>query len=153
MSITIDDSILCPQCQKTLHGFGRWCPRCGPVDTRGDRPAPAAAIPDTRSEAEIRVGIKQALRTLGFEVWDTEQQRADPRVDAGLSDLIVLGHGTIAFAEIKSATGRLRPSQENFACLVRANGGRACLWRSEEDAIAFAKGVMETESEERAANG
>lgn len=132
----------CPHCSAPLTGLGRYCHGCQRyTDTRGPKPAPAP-LPDTRSEGEIRVAIKGALRTLGFEIWDTEQNRPDPRVDAGLSDLIVLGHGTIAFAEIKSATGRLRPSQENFARLVRANGGRACLWRSETDAIAWARGVI-----------
>lgn len=142
----------CPHCGGELHGFGRWCQHCQrTVDTRGEKPKPAAAIPDTRSEEEIRVGIKQALRTLGWHVWDHEQQRKDPRVDAGFSDLVVIGFGVIAFAEIKSAKGAQNEAQREFERVVRANAGpgvRFCLWRSEADALSFARGVMEhTESE------
>lgn len=134
-----------------MRGFGRQCTECGRAIVREEpERAVAAAIPDTRSEAEIRVAIKQALRALGFHVWDTEQQRAgvSARVDPGMADLLVIGSGVIAFAEIKGAKGKMKPAQEEFAATVRANGGTALVWRSEADAIEFARGIME--SEERA---
>lgn len=136
---------LCPHptCGAELIGYGRVCRACGrPVEpVAPQRPTVASAIPDTRSEAEIRVAIKSALRAVGFHVWDTEQERPDPRVDAGLPDLLVIGHGVIAFAEIKSAKGKLRPAQSEFAALAIANSGRCYLWRSEADAIAWVEGL------------
>lgn len=55
-------------------------------------------------------------------------------VHAGFSDLMVISGGRVLFLEVKSSTGRLRPSQEAFRDAVRAQGFGWALVRSIEDA-------------------
>lgn len=114
----------------------------------GDQ-APAEAVPDERSEAEIRVAIKRALRALGLQVWDNEQQRAS-RVDPGIADLFVAGLGVTAWIEVKRPlTGRPPEDrkrsqtghQVEFERAVTENGGSYHVMRSEAEAIEWAQEV------------
>lgn len=133
----------CPHCAAGLHGLGRYCSACQQyVDTRGqDGPVPPTVVPDTRSEDEIEQAIMVALRTLGFHVAKLSQPRATMQAE-GLSDLLVIGHGVIAFVEVKSAKGAQRPTQIVFEREVRAAGGLYLLWRSETEAIAWARELV-----------
>jgi len=56
-------------------------------------------------------------------------------VYAGFADLIVLSEGRVLFLEVKSKTGRLRPTQIGFRDAVRAQGFGWALVRSVDDAL------------------
>lgn len=57
-------------------------------------------------------------------------------VHAGFSDLMVISGGRVLFLEVKSAAGRLQPSQAEFRDAVRAQGFGWALVRSIEDTAA-----------------
>lgn len=59
---------------------------------------------------------------------------AVPGLMAGVTDLIVLAPRCAIFAEIKTATGKVRPEQDAFMDRARALGFHAAVWRSVEDA-------------------
>ncbi|MET4102818.1 hypothetical protein ACSSV6_003521 [Roseovarius sp. MBR-38] len=56
-------------------------------------------------------------------------------VHAGFADLIVISGGRVLFLEVKSETGRLRKSQEDFRDTVCAQGFGWALVRSVDDAL------------------
>ncbi len=56
-------------------------------------------------------------------------------VHAGFADLIVLSEGRVLFLEVKSQTGRLRPTQEDFRDTVQTQGFAWALVRSVDDAL------------------
>ncbi|MFA6930865.1 MAG: VRR-NUC domain-containing protein [Lentisphaeria bacterium] len=53
----------------------------------------------------------------------------------GTSDLLFIGHGYIAFIEVKTEKGRIRPEQIKFINTMRKLGHRAGVARSIEDAL------------------
>lgn len=53
----------------------------------------------------------------------------------GFSDTLFVGKDKVAFIEIKTPRGRVRPEQENFIKVMRSYGHRAGVARSVEDAI------------------
>ena len=53
----------------------------------------------------------------------------------GLSDLLFIGQGKIAFIEVKTATGRASPEQLKFIKMIQGFGHRAGVARSVEDAL------------------
>jgi hypothetical protein len=56
----------------------------------------------------------------------------------GMSDIMgVLKDGRTLAIEVKSATGRMRPGQEEFLSTIRQAGGVAGVCRSVEDAVAL----------------
>jgi hypothetical protein len=56
----------------------------------------------------------------------------------GMSDIMgVLKDGRTLAIEVKSATGRMRPGQEEFLATIRQAGGVAGVCRSVEDAVAL----------------
>jgi VRR-NUC domain-containing protein len=119
-------------------------------------------VDDVVSEAEIQAAIQLALsrgpvrlfRTNAGNAWaGTIVERTARRLVLidyrpvrlgvpGMSDLIGFSQpGAVYTAvECKSATGRLRPEQRDFIALVLANGGRAGVARSVEDACAIIQG-------------
>ncbi|MDB6179482.1 VRR-NUC domain-containing protein [Paracoccus sp. Z330] len=56
-------------------------------------------------------------------------------VHAGFADLIILSGGKVLFLEVKSRTGKLRPSQVEFRDAVIAQGFGWALVRSVDDAL------------------
>ena len=56
-------------------------------------------------------------------------------VHAGFADLIVISGGRVLFLEVKSQTGRLRKSQEEFRDTVVTQGFGWALVRSVDDAL------------------
>ena len=84
-------------------------------------------------EAQIRRGIREMLKQLGFAVWDLEQNRPT-RQTPGISDLIAMGHGLVLFIECKTRKGRLTDAQHFFGQEVERNGGVYLIWRSTTDA-------------------
>ena len=53
----------------------------------------------------------------------------------GFSDTLFIGQDKVAFIEIKTPRGRVRPAQENFINVMRSYGHRAGIARSVEDAV------------------
>lgn len=131
-----------------LSGLATYCHQCasyvadmlGGTEQLEAKPEPNVLFPD-RSEEEIRHAIKAAVERIGGVTYDTEQQRKDTRVTAGVPDLIVafprLGNGAWSFVEVKSATGRLRDSQEAFRRALTACGAPYAVWRDEMEALRF----------------
>jgi len=79
----------------------------------------------------------------GKRVWSNEYNQyvlTDLKPVAGLpkgfSDTLFIGdNGKIAFIEIKTPKGRVRPEQEHFLDTMRGKGYKAGIARSVEDAI------------------
>lgn len=53
----------------------------------------------------------------------------------GMSDLLFIGDGYVAFIEVKTASGRIRPEQQNFINRMLQMNHRAGIARSIEDAL------------------
>ena len=53
----------------------------------------------------------------------------------GLSDLLFIGKGYVAFIEVKNATGRVSPEQQNFIKKMQSLGHKAGICRSVDDAL------------------
>ena len=53
----------------------------------------------------------------------------------GMTDLLFIGTGYVAFIEVKTQTGAVRPEQQNFISTVKKLGHRAGIARSVDDAL------------------
>ena len=123
------------------------------------------------TEAQIQREIIKFLRSIGGAVWHTSQGfRRDPggtRMTPGLPDLVVMfpeawrkhveterpgftklylaPDGRWTFAEVKTPKGRLSPAQIVFRDESAKAGVPWELWRSVEDAAAWARalGIVE----------
>ena len=138
-----------PDCGKPLTGLGLFCHECERYTDEEvtERKAEALRVgaPDTRSEEEIRRDVVKALRSLQFEVWDTEQgyrRDGSTRVTKGLPDLFVMGHGATAAVELKSLKGKQTPEQVDFEMAWTDNGGTYFVWRSLDEALTWARETM-----------
>jgi len=92
------------------------------------------------SERALQHVIVKALDLMGFIVIHIPNQYAKGRVrDAGFAsgapDLIVLKEGKVFFLEVKTKTGRVRPSQKAFAERLRREGFEYHVVRSLDDAL------------------
>lgn len=63
----------------------------------------------------------------------------------GTSDLLFIGHGYIAFIEVKTPKGRIRSEQIDFINAMRKLGHRAGIARSVEDALSIINNPREHE--------
>jgi len=142
----------CPTCRIELAGLGTYCYRCeaytDDMACTTDASPEARDMTDDRPEAEIRRAIRAALEYHGFVVVDLEQgyrpgtrRHATTRVRKGLADLYVMGHGTSAWVEVKSATGRQTPDQQAFQRDCELAGVPYYLWRHEAEALLWAQSV------------
>lgn len=61
----------------------------------------------------------------------------------GLSDLLFIGNGFVAFVEVKTDKGKATKEQLNFINAVRRLGHRAGICRSVEDALALIGGDLD----------
>lgn len=104
-------------------------------------------------EDEIQRQIVQGLSALGFLVLVTSRRvkrcrhcgnwgRGDDGATRGIPDLLISRPGWKRWlgAEIKSATGKLRPEQQDLH-----ERGLTVVWRSWEDALTWARVEMERE--------
>jgi len=138
--------VTCPGCNRHLSGLGTFCWACQaytadlprPVPETDDDPMGAARPADPRSEKEIQAAVVNALKAMGFCVWDTSQPFA-AKITPGLPDLFVSGRGFTAWVECKSAKGKLSDAQERFRDSVTTNGGTHMVARHEADVIAWAE--------------
>lgn len=88
------------------------------------------------SEAELQRAVLELAAALGYlcyhpiparteKGWSTAAQGNGA---AGFPDLVLVGHGRVVFAELKSGSGRLRPEQLGWRDSILANGGEWVLW-------------------------
>jgi len=141
----------CPTCGTPLDGIATYCWVCSEYveDMASTRPphrhmGSVSLSHDPRSEEEIRLTIRLALKLHGFVVVDFEQgyrRDGSTRVRKGLADLYIMGHGVGVWREIKSATGKPTPEQLEFGEDCRRCGIDWGIWRHESEAIAWAKDV------------
>lgn len=80
------------------------------------------------NESELQQEVERLCESLGL-LWfhDRDSRRNNP----GFPDLVVVGRNGVVFAELKSATGTLRPAQRDWCIALRAAGARYVLWRPE----------------------
>lgn len=89
-------------------------------------------------ESVISKEVQSFLKMVGFSVYSVEQgyrkERGGTRQTPGIPDLIVIGHGTVLFVELKTAKAKLRDSQAAFRDVCAENDVPWALWRSVHDA-------------------
>jgi hypothetical protein len=97
-------------------------------------------------ETDIQNQIRIALSAHGivFRLNVGNFQTADGRyissgLPPGTSDLLFIGQGYIAFIEVKTETGRIRPEQINFINHMKSMGHRAGIARNISDALELIK--------------
>lgn len=84
------------------------------------------------TEREFQRTVVQYARLRNWWVWHDTDSRKNA---AGWPDLVLVRDGTLVFAELKSARGRVRPAQAAVLALLEAvaakAGGavRVCVWR------------------------
>lgn len=68
------------------------------------------------SEREFQAQIKELAQLCGWLVYHTLDSRGS---DAGFPDLVLVRDGSIIFAELKSAKGRVTPAQQQWVDALR----------------------------------
>jgi VRR-NUC domain len=78
-------------------------------------------------EAELQEAIVEMARWLGFKlIYHTKYSIQSA---AGFPDLVLVGRGRLIFAEVKSDTGKLTPSQLAWYAGLLDVGAEAYVWR------------------------
>lgn len=97
---------------------------------------------DTRDEKAVQAAVVRLLRSLGYAVSDFSQSRATQQTP-GVPDLHAMhpGHGRTGaghsiWVEVKTAQGRLRPSQVAWHTAAREAGQTVLVARSAADLVA-----------------
>jgi len=92
-------------------------------------------------EIDIQNAIRIALSKYGvvirqntgnFELKDGRRIMCGVK---GLSDLLFIGKGYVAFIEVKNATGKVSPEQQSFIKKMQSLGHKAGICRSVDDAL------------------
>lgn len=102
-----------------------------------------------KSEIEIQNEIRVALSQHGVVIrqntgnFTTTDGRHVKCGVTGLSDLLFIGDGSVAFIEVKKPGGRIRPEQVNFIRRMKELHQRAGIAYSVDDALKII-GVKET---------
>ncbi len=79
------------------------------------------------TEAQFQEVVIEAAGYLGWRIYHTWLAKRSP---AGFPDLVLARPPRVIFAEIKSATGKLRPEQDAWGELLRACPGvEYAVWR------------------------
>lgn len=106
--------------------------------------ATGQSLRDAWSEAEFQKHVIALAQGLGFTVAHfrtVRVQRTNGSVSyqtpvqadgAGFPDLVMVGHGRVAFVELKADKGRVRPEQETWINLLREGGATVFLWRPKQ---------------------
>lgn len=82
------------------------------------------------SEAEFQRQVTQLAKMLGHLVYHTHDSRKSA---AGFPDMVIVKPGRrVIFAELKSATGKTSPEQDEWLEALKASGERVYLWRPED---------------------
>ena len=89
-------------------------------------------------EGKIKSEIVRLLEKAGYYVIRNLQGSIMHRKNhPGISDLTVIKHGRVTWAEIKTPTGRHKPGQKVFRECIEAKGGEYVTWASVEDCVAW----------------
>lgn len=85
----------------------------------------------TLSEADLQRCVVEYATFRGWLTWHDYDSR---RNQAGFPDLVMVKHGRVVFAELKSDKGRLRPEQHDWMSRLRragelSGGVEAYVWR------------------------
>lgn len=78
------------------------------------------------TEKEWQTLVVSLCRTLGYMTYHTHDSR---RSNPGFPDLVIVGHGHVIFAELKTDKGRVRPKQMEWITELQHNGAEAYIWR------------------------
>lgn len=80
-----------------------------------------------QSEAQFQ---REVLNLAEFNGWRPYHTHDSRRSHPGFPDLVLVRDGRLIFAELKSATGRVRPAQQEWMDALRAvDGVEVYLWR------------------------
>ncbi len=93
---------------------------------------------ETDIQNQIRVALSDygvVLRLNVGEFTTKDGRHISSGLPVGTSDLLFIGHGYIAFVEVKRPKGKIRPAQVSFIKAMRKLGHRAGIARSVEDAL------------------
>lgn len=85
-----------------------------------------AQVAAAMSEATLLQQVRTLARTLGYRTYHTHDSR---RSEPGFPDLVLVGHGRIIYAELKTARGRVTPDQILWLTALAAGGGEVHVWR------------------------
>lgn len=80
-------------------------------------------------ERAFQSHLTELCAWLGFLVYHTHDSRKSQR---GFPDLVIVGHGHTLFRELKTATGRVRPEQQQWIDALQAAGQDAAVWRPDQ---------------------
>jgi Holliday junction resolvase len=84
------------------------------------------------TEKYLQAKIVKALKNAGFFV-----RKVSAENHRGLPDLLIIGHGVTALAEIKTPTGRLSKFQQHTLQEIIHAGGEVYVWRDLDDVSEF----------------
>lgn len=90
------------------------------------RLTPADRLLDGVSEKQWMRDVIATADVLGVSHYHPHESRRDR---AGYPDLTLWGPGGIAFAELKTRRGRVRPEQEHVLAALRTAGADVYVWR------------------------
>ena len=93
-----------------------------------------------RTEKQIEHDIVRSMRAMGYHVSKFSQPRASKQTE-GIPDLYAMGHGCGLWIEVKTATGRVRPSQLAWHAEAERNGVAVVVARSTADVVAALRGL------------
>lgn len=79
-----------------------------------------------------KYGVVVRMNTGFFQTFDGRVIKCGIK---GMSDLLFIGQGYVAFIEVKTPTGRLRPEQKNFLARMKSMGHIAGVARSVDEAV------------------
>lgn len=90
---------------------------------------------DIQSEIRIELSKHGTVFRMQSGMFYTEQGQKIRIGVPGMSDLLFIGQGFIAWIEVKNSKGRPSKDQLNFIKLMNSMGHRAGIARSVEDAL------------------
>lgn len=92
-----------------------------------------------KPEAQLSKDVQAFLKQRGFAVWSTEQgyrkERGGTRQTPGIPDLIIMGHRSFIFVELKAGKAKLTNPQKQFRDECEYNGVPWACWRDVRDAF------------------
>lgn len=87
-----------------------------------------AGLEPRLTEAQWQARVERAAEDLGWFVWHDQDSR---RNRAGLPDLLLIRE-RLVWAELKTATGRLRPAQVEMIARLERAGAEVHMWRPDD---------------------
>jgi len=85
-----------------------------------------ATIAARMTERELLERVRSLARVLGLLVYHTHDSR---RSEPGFPDLVIVGHGRVLYAELKTQRGRLTDAQRLWISQLQDADSEVCVWR------------------------